>query len=92
MKAGEIYELSVDLGHVAWRFEAGHRIGVDISSSNFPQWDRNLNTDQPLFSSTEKQIATNSIHHGAINASYIELPIIHDLKNLKRLHDLKTNQ
>ena len=87
----EVYQLKVDLGHIAWRFDAGNTIGVDVSSSNFPQWDRNLNTNQPLFSSTEKRIANNTIHHGLENGSFIELPIITDLNTLKHLPDFKTN-
>ena len=91
MQPKEVYQLKVDLGHIAWRFDAGNTIGVDVSSSNFPQWDRNLNTNQPLFSSTEKRIANNTIHHGLENGSFIELPIITDLNTLEHLPDFKTN-
>lgn len=90
MQPNEIYQLRIDLGHIAWRFEPNHVLGVDVSSSNFPQWDRNLNTNQPLFSSTEKRIANNTIHHGPINGSFIELPIITDLKTLEQLPDFQT--
>ncbi len=92
MKPDEIYPLTLDLGHIAWRFESGHSLGVDVSSSNFPQWDRNLNTNQSLFSSTEKRIANNIIHHGQVNGSFIELPIISDVNALEHLSDFKTNQ
>ena len=92
MSPGEVYSLKIDLGHMAWRFNPSHRIGVDISSSNFPQWDRNLNTDQPLFSSTEFRVANNTIHHGGVNASRIELPVITDLDGLELQADFKTYQ
>lgn len=91
MKPGEVYQLSVDLGHIAWRFKPGHRIAVDISSSNFPQWDRNLNTDQPLYSSTDMKTANNIVHHGGKFASFIELPIVSDLGQLERLPDFRTS-
>jgi len=86
MKPEEKYQLKLDLGHIAWRFKSGHKIGVDISSSNFPQWDRNLNTDQALFESTDRQVATNTIHHGELTASFIELPVISNIESLAKLN------
>ena len=91
LEPGEIYTLNIDLGHIAWRFRQGHRISVDVSSSNFPQWDRNLNTGKDLYSSTEIQVATNTIHHGADRASFIELPVVSDLAELDRLPHLRTS-
>lgn len=44
----EVYEYRIDLGPTAHVFEAGRRIRVQISTSDFPQWDRNLNTGGPL--------------------------------------------
>ena len=41
---GEVYELRIDLGPVGAHVPAGSRLRLDISSSDFPQWDRNLNT------------------------------------------------
>ncbi|GAB5454758.1 MAG: CocE/NonD family hydrolase [Henriciella sp.] len=91
LEPGEIYSLDIDLGHIAWRFKPGHRISVDVSSSNFPQWDRNLNTGQDLYSSTEIRIATNTIHHGAESGSFIELPVVSDPTQLERLAHLSTS-
>ncbi len=91
MKSGETYQVEIDLGPIAWRFGSGHRIGIDISSSNFPQWARNLNTGAPLYSSVEKKVAKNTVFHGAKNGSYIELPIISDWAALERLTDFKTS-
>lgn len=90
LKPDEIYCLDIDLGHIAWRFKPGHRIAVDVSSSNFPQWDRNLNTSMDLYSSTEIRVAKNTIHHGGTHSSHIELPIVSDLTQLQRLSDLST--
>lgn len=91
IEPGEIYALDIDLGHIAWRFKPGHRIAVDVSSSNFPQWDRNLNTGQDLYSSTEIQVATNTIHHGRTRGSFIQLPVVSDLTELERLPYLNTS-
>lgn len=87
---GQVYPLRIDLGHIAWRIQAGHQIAVDISSSNFPQWDRNLNTDQPLHSSSNQKVANNNVHHGLGGGSYVELPVVAELRQLKLLADFKT--
>lgn len=91
LKPGELYQLKVDLGHIAWRFQKGHRIAVDISSSNFPQWARNLNTGAPLYATTEMQVANNEIYHGGANGSYVELPVIADLSGLERFDEFVTS-
>lgn len=91
LKDGEIYQLQIDLGHIAWRFRAGHKIAVDVSSSNFPQWDRNLNTGAAMFSSTDMQAAKNSVHHGRELGSHIELPVIEDTLSLEKLVGLTTS-
>lgn len=90
MKSGEIYQLKVDLGHIAWRFKPGHRVSVDISSSNFPQRDRNLNTSKSLYSGVQRNIANNSVHHGGLNGSNIKLPVISNWDALEKLSDFKT--
>mgnify|MGYP001793599976 CR=1 FL=1 len=90
MVPGQVYTLDIDLGHMAWRFKSGHRLAIDISSSNFPQWDRNLNTDAPLFSSTDRQIANNVIHHGAPYGTSIQLPVVPDLGAFERMHGYTT--
>jgi predicted acyl esterase len=54
----------------------GHRIRIDITSSNFPQFDRNPNTGDPLGSSARIRIALQTIHHGGKNLSQIVLPVV----------------
>jgi putative CocE/NonD family hydrolase len=76
---GQIYEYDIELTGTANVFKAGHRIRVDITSSNFPQFDRNPNTGEPLGSSTKVQIANQTIHHGAGRLSHILLPVVPDL-------------
>jgi predicted acyl esterase len=54
----------------------GHRIGLEISSSAFPKYDRNLNTGAPLGVTSEMQAAEQRIYHDAEHLSAVVLPII----------------
>ena len=76
MEPGEIYTITFDIGSIDYLFEAGHSIRVDISSSNFPKYDRNLNTGGELYTETEWTIAENTIYHDAANPSYVMLPVV----------------
>lgn len=71
-----IYEYEIELTGTANVFQPGHRIRVDITSSNFPQFDRNPNTGKPLGSSTETRVAQQTIHHGGPSPSHILLPTV----------------
>ncbi|MFX0002630.1 MAG: CocE/NonD family hydrolase [Candidatus Hodarchaeota archaeon] len=72
----DVYSFEIDLGDVCQVFKAGHRIRVDISSSNFPRYDRNLNTGGELYKESEMLIAENTVHHDSIHLSYIALPVM----------------
>jgi len=76
MDPDKVYELTVDLEVTANYFGPGHRIRVEISSSNFPRFDRNLNTGGDNYSETKWKTAQNRIHHSAAHASYLLLPVI----------------
>jgi len=76
MQKGEIYEVRIDLHVTSNYFGPGHRIRLDISSSNFPRWDRNLNTGGNNYDETEFIIAENTVHHSAERPSFIALPIV----------------
>lgn len=76
MKSGEVYPIRVSLHATSNYFAAGHRIRVEVSSSNFPRFDRNLNTGGNNFDETTWVVATNTIHHSARYPSHIVLPII----------------
>ncbi len=76
MKPGEVYEVKVDLHATSNYFGPGHRVRVEISSSNFPRFDRNLNTGGNNFDETEWVIAKNTIHHSKRYPSHIILPLI----------------
>jgi putative CocE/NonD family hydrolase len=60
----------------AIQFGAGHRIRVEVTSSNFPKFVRNLNTGGPNESEKTGVVADNAVHHDAGNQSYIELPVV----------------
>lgn len=70
------YEFTVDLAGTANTFLPGHRIRIDITSSNFPQFDRNPNTGEPLGSASKTRIALQTIFHGGPRPSHIILPIV----------------
>ncbi|MBB4630889.1 CocE/NonD family hydrolase [Sphingosinicella soli] len=76
MKAGEIYALKPTPIATSIRFGAGHRIRIEISSSNFPKFVRNLNTGGPNETESKGVVAVNGIHHGAASLSYVELPVV----------------
>lgn len=66
----------VDLWSTSMVFRAGHRIRVQVTSSNFPRWDRNLNTGEPEQSATAMRVARQRIFHDAARPSRIVLPVV----------------
>jgi hypothetical protein len=76
IEPGQVYRYAIDLWVTSNLFAAGHRIGVEVSSSNFPRFDRNLNTGLPFGTDTQGQIAIQTIFHGADQASHLLLPVI----------------
>jgi len=75
LRPGEVYELEIDLLATANVFLAGHRIRVDITSSNFPQFDRNPNTGEDLGVSDKIRVATQRVYHSIDKPSHILLPV-----------------
>ena len=73
---GKVYEYTIDLWATSNLFKKGHRIRVDISSSNFPRFDRNPNTGHAFGQNAEKLVAKQSIYHTAKYPSHITLPIV----------------
>jgi uncharacterized protein len=78
MKPGEVYALDIDPFPTANVFKKGHRIRLDISSSNFPHFDVNPNTGEPLGMNRRTVIAVNTIYHDTNRLSYVTLPIFKD--------------
>ena len=73
---GEVYEFKVDMWETSNLFKAGHRIRLDISSSNFPRFDRNMNTGARPGFDTEMKVADQTIYHDAQRPSRLTLPVI----------------
>ena len=78
MTPGEVYRLEIDLVATANVFFAGHRIRLEVSSSNFPRFDRNTNSGGVIAQETEADFvrATNTVWHDAVRASHLILPVI----------------
>ncbi len=76
MEEGEVYEVAVSPMSTSNYFAPGHRIRIEVSSSNFPRFTRNLNTGGNNFDETESVVAHNVIHHSAAYPSSIKLPIV----------------
>ncbi|HEX3346781.1 MAG TPA: CocE/NonD family hydrolase [Acetobacteraceae bacterium] len=72
---GEITRIRVTLFPTANLFPPGHRVRLDISSSNFPKFDVNPNTGEPEGRSRRTRIAANSVFADAARASHVRLPI-----------------
>jgi len=76
MKPGSVYRFEIDLVGTSVAFLKGHRIRVHVTSSHFPQFDRNLNTGEPFGTSATIRVAEQTIHHDAERASHVLLPVI----------------
>jgi uncharacterized protein len=76
IKPDEVCEYEIDLWATANVFLAGHRIRVEISSSNFPHWDRNTNTGMPTATADRTVTARQTVFHDAARPSHIMLPVI----------------
>lgn len=75
MEKGKVYQVALTPMSTSNYFEKGHRIRVEISSSNFPRFARNLNTGGTNYDETEGVVAHNKVHHSAKHSSFIKLPI-----------------
>ncbi len=76
MDPGPVYELEVSPMSTSNYFAPGHRLRIEVSSSNFPRFTRNLNTGGRNYDETEGVIAHNSIHHSAEHPSQIRIPVV----------------
>ncbi len=75
---GAVYEVLVGMAATGYEFAAGHRVGVEISSSAFDRWDRNLNTGHPQARDAEIALAHQTVHHDAERPSHLVLPLVPD--------------
>ena len=72
----EVNEYTIDLWATSHVVKPGHRLRVEVSSSNFPHYDRNLNTGGPLFKESTFNRATQTVLHDAAHPSRVILPVI----------------
>ncbi|HOB77912.1 MAG TPA: CocE/NonD family hydrolase [Bacteroidales bacterium] len=77
MLDGVIYKIDIFLPHTAYTFLPGHKIRIDISSSNYPKYDNNLNNGKQMYTAGDTIIATNVVYYETDHKSSISLPILH---------------
>ena len=76
IEPGKMHEYTIDLWATSNTFLPGHRIRIEISSSNFPRFDRNLNTGEDPGTGTTMAKARHPIYHTDQYPSHIVLPVI----------------
>ncbi|MDD2763361.1 MAG: CocE/NonD family hydrolase [Opitutaceae bacterium] len=76
MNPGEIYKLTINLWSTSNVFLAGHKLRLEIASSNFPRFDRNLNTGLSAAHSSASIAATNVVYHDRDHPSALILPVV----------------
>ena len=78
MEYGKVYKVDLTPMATSNYFARGHRIRIEVSSSNFPRFSRNLNTGGANFDETNGVVAHNKIHHSVRYPSHIKLPVIQE--------------
>lgn len=76
LEPGKVYKLPIDLWATSNLFKAGHRIRVYVSSSNFPRFDRNRNTGEPIAGATRSVKAHQTIYADKDHPSVLVLPVV----------------
>jgi putative CocE/NonD family hydrolase len=76
LRAGEVVPVTIRLYPTSNVFKKGHRLRVDVSSSNYPRFDVNPNTGGLLGRSRRRRVAENAVHHDAGHPSAIVLPVV----------------
>ena len=76
MTPGQVYPITVNVHATSNYFGPGHRIRVEVSSSNFPRFDRNLNTGGDNSRDTAMVVARNVVYHSAKYPSHLVLPVV----------------
>ena len=76
MEKGKVYKLELSAMSTSNFFEKGHRIRIEISSSNFPRFDRNMNTGGNNYDEAVGVVAHNNVHHSAQYPSQVRLPMV----------------
>jgi uncharacterized protein len=77
---GEVNEYMINLEATSQLFRKGHRIRIDVTSSSFPEYDRNMNTGNPIGEDAKGIVARQTVYHDSEHSSYIDLPVINALE------------
>ena len=78
LKPGEVAEIDMPVDFTSYQFKKGHAVRIEISSSNFPHYERNFNTGRDNALETEMCKAEQTIHHSTVYPSCLILPVIED--------------
>jgi putative CocE/NonD family hydrolase len=76
MERGKVYKVMLPPMTTSNYFAPGHRIRIEVSSSNFPRFDRNLNTGGNNYDETQAVVAHNAVHHSKRHPSQITLSVV----------------
>jgi len=76
----EVYEYTIDLWATSYVFKQGHRLRLEVSSSEFDRFDRNLNVYQPWAAGQRRQVARQTVWHDAERPSRLHLPVRSELR------------
>jgi len=76
LQPNQVYEYDIEVGVTGNVFRAGHRLRLEVSSSNFPRFDRNLNTGHAIGMDAEMRPAQQTVHHSREYPSHLVLPVI----------------
>jgi hypothetical protein len=76
IEPNKVYQYTISLWETSYVFSAGHRVRLEVTSSNFPRYARNQNTGLPLGASAEMRVAQQTVFHDAAHSSHLILPVI----------------
>jgi putative CocE/NonD family hydrolase len=76
MSAGEVYEVTIEAFPTSNLFKAGHRIRLDVSSSNYPHFDLNFNTGEEEGMAQSSKVATNTVWMDRSRPSHALIPVV----------------
>lgn len=76
MESGKVYKVKLQAMTTSNYFQAGHRIRIEVSSSNFPRFDRNMNTGGKNYDETKGVVAHNAVHHSRQYPSEVKLSVV----------------
>jgi predicted acyl esterase len=76
MESGKVYKVALQPLTTSNYFAPGHRLRIEVSSSNFPRFDRNLNTGGNNYDEAKGVVARNSVHHSKLYPSQITVTAV----------------